>query len=703
MPLSRPSTVPGRALLQEALNRLIESRQTVAQQKVRVMAGALLALAREVFPPTDPGRWLASLWEEATGGSRAHLKSDAAWADVSAVIGNCLRGGWRGRELLERLLRGAGPFATLQVRVRLACEAGRAEPVRLFIDCVVAAWVRERLSYVNKIRLFATAWFRTPAAAGGVKGGGAALALRALANSAPPPPLPSSRAARAAARGQPARGAAPPLSPTPPTPPAPPLPATPSSVPAAEPFLQPVALRVLPDLHALQMAAAAFGSAPPVRDVVMVRDLKGVRLAQPACPGLRVATLERDGLLHAGIVTHVNRAGQSVSVLYDVDVATAGAAASACKPTPTVVLDVPLYFETELSERVLVPLRPDSMVEVWKEGDWSVAAVASTNGLTSTLKIAAPDGNTSTLEVNVLKDYVLNLCSRSPCDDDYVSVYENVVMKHEWRRRINLHLTGEFKLACSSVNALDDGGLARRLRLIWASLPLATVPDGQYDALRSVLGVETLDVTKLFKRELGDKRSFLNCVTTSRAATGPQLAKLNLRVHDALARRVQLQASDLKMLGDHNLAWDEELQAYRNLTLREVESLLSLPARYVSDIPTISYSDAMRMLGDGFELRSIFKVLLGQLPRLQRFERINVVSLFDGIGGGPVVAIAMHLLGLVRLNAIISVELDAARQAVFKRFFDCVRPAPCRLAHAASRSRLRPSARRWWRLDCCRE
>ena len=427
----------------------------------------------------------------------------------------------------------------------------------------------------------------------------------------------------------------------------------------------------------------------------MVHDLKGERLSQPACPGLRVATLDRVGLLHAGIVTHVNREGRSVSVLYDVDVATAAAAAPACEPTPTVVLDMPLYFEMELSERVLVPLRPDSMVEVWKEGDWIIAAVVDTNGLNSTLEIAEPDGNTSTLEVNVLKDYVLKLCSRSDRDNDYVSVYENVAMKHEWRRRINLHLTGEFKLACSSVNALDDGGLARRLRLIWASLPLATVSAPQYDALRSVLGVETLDVSKFFNREVGDERSFLNCITTSREATGPQLAKLNLRVHDALARRVHLQASDLKMLGDHNLAWDEELQAYRNLTLREVEAVLSLPAGYVSDILTISYSAAMHMMGDGFELRSIFKVLLGQLPRLQRFERINVVSLFDGIGGGPVVAIAMHLLGLVRLNAIISVELDAARRAVFQRFFDCVRPAPSRLAHAASRSRLRSSACRW--------
>jgi len=108
--------------------------------------------------------------------------------------------------------------------------------------------------------------------------------------------------------------------------------------------------------------------------------------------------------------------------------------------------------------------------------------------------------------------------------------------------------------------------------------------------------------------------------------TGPQLAKLNLRVHDVLARRVHLQDSDLMMLGDHNLAWDEELQAYRILTLREVELLLSFTAGYVSDIPTIYFSDAMRMMGDGFELRSIFQVLLCRAGSARTFSRSSMAS-----------------------------------------------------------------------------
>ena len=86
---------------------------------------------------------------------------------------------------------------------------------------------------------------------------------------------------------------------------------------------------------------------------------------------------------------------------------------------------------------------------------------------------------------------------------------------------------------------------------------------------------------------------------------------------------------------------------------------------------------------------------------MPRRQRTNVFSLFDGIGGGPLVAIAMHLLGLVSLNAIISVELDAARRAVFKRFFDSVRPAPS-LARSQSLTPV-PSARSWRRRGCCRK
>jgi len=133
------------------------------------------------------------------------------------------------------------------------------------------------------------------------------------------------------------------------------------------------------------------------------------------------------------------------------------------------------------------------MVEACKEGYWIVAAVADTDGLTSTLEIAAPDGNMSTLEMNVLNEYVM--CSRSARDD---SVYENV--GHEARMATAHQPALDGRVQASLLLRQRTGRRragsppASHLGLPRCRSP-ATVSDAQYDSLRIVLGVDTLDVS----------------------------------------------------------------------------------------------------------------------------------------------------------------------------------------------------------------
>ena len=413
-----------------------------------------------------------------------------------------------------------------------------------------------------------------------------------------------------------------------------------------------------PSAPALAAARAALGGCdchpPAVRNLL---SLEAGRPCVPCLPGARCETLGGLGLADAATVYAVHGDG-SVDLTYDY------AAARASEPVVvTIPADIPLFQETQSSARLFHP-PPGERVRIFDPAaaKFSLAVVESFEGSTCTVAFDVDALGTKVLDV--YSSFIAPAPPRGEGEQEGAFVLENVRMDQQSRQRMTNSLPAQ--LHCQAVSALADGSDASRDRLIWSTCPPSAEPPHDPDALRLLLGAERLDLRRLFNPELGDKRTHLAAITTSAHLSAPELERLNALLPRGRSAFTPSKLGDLRAA---NAVWDQAHGCWRNLTAREAEAALSLPKGHVSS-HGLSHSASMRMLGDSFDQQSIFRVLRAQLPRLAHFTTVNLLSLFDGIGGGPVAAMALHRLGLIRLGTIISVEIDAARRAVFKAHFD---------------------------------
>jgi site-specific DNA-cytosine methylase len=161
-------------------------------------------------------------------------------------------------------------------------------------------------------------------------------------------------------------------------------------------------------------------------------------------------------------------------------------------------------------------------------------------------------------------------------------------------------------------------------------------------------------------------RKQLLTVTTSRFASKEQLLTVNTLCNGTPAERKEAAALATEL----NLIWDKGCCLFRNLSLREIEALLSFPDGYVSSSsPPLSHAAALKMMGESFHFTSIFQQLYEQLPRISGHGRVNAVSMFCGLGIGPMALVQMHKMGLLTLGTLWCIELDEQRRAVFAAWF----------------------------------
>jgi hypothetical protein len=250
-------------------------------------------------------------------------------------------------------------------------------------------------------------------------------------------------------------------------------------------------------------------------------------------------------------------------------------------------------------------------------------------------------------------------------------------------KRMCMHLDNEAKP--HRHEAADEGeGLAPRCRTLFGqdAAPVV-ITDAEWEALDALSGRRVLDLKQLlaaarFRQLSGvplgqaggargvmhEARTRLVTITTSNFSGKAELQMLNSdwRQLTHAERRMRLE-----LIKDDNLAWDGLEAQWRNMSIRELESAMALPDLYVSGQVGLGFSetDARHALGDSFNLRTIYRVVLERLGRFAPFERINVVSAFDGIGVGPLVFCLLHMQGLITLGTIVSIERDAARHRVF--------------------------------------
>ena len=228
---------------------------------------------------------------------------------------------------------------------------------------------------------------------------------------------------------------------------------------------------------------------------------------------------------------------------------------------------------------------------------------------------------------------------RKPYGDINI-IGENVSsMPTMWVPYFQRHLRG---LQRQLHDAADEGAAARRVRSIWTTAVdfLADVHCLPPELLRHVLYPDLLAGLHLPGTPSGQPRDLLAGITTA-AASRPFVKRVNdtaaawvaggrgRRLSDDAAFTDDKQLKDMRQLG---VVFDQRRQVWRSLTLRERCMAMGFPPDYLDSVS--SQSEAEAMLGDSFSVGTILRVLHAMRDDLSCFSAVNLVSLFDGIGGG---------------------------------------------------------------------
>ena len=282
-------------------------------------------------------------------------------------------------------------------------------------------------------------------------------------------------------------------------------------------------------------------------------------------------------------------------------------------------------------------------------------------------------------------------------------VLENLAnMPGEWKDVFSRFLADTLHQPYDSYTLLE---VAHRLRTFWLfplhDLQAHTMPPELLEALN--LADAVLHLRAAFQPTAsatgGVTEVEMPSITTARASV-QQLLDWN-------RNRRHLTDDDRREMRARAVVLDSVTGEYRNVT-RACPRLPTPPCRANSKRPIYSWhageeaclamglpgdyltgfsadGPAARAVGSAFNAAAIAHAQSAHFAELtSRFESINVVDLFSGIGTGSYVAVLAHEAGIINLNALFSVEVDDARSDAFARWL-ASRPSGKSIRHVRVR------------------